>query len=318
MIEATILRRTRNIINPYLRVLRFESWKGWLFIFAVGGVLFAIPPIFPFIWLSISFASSTAAIFVLNQYFDRESDKCDDSKRDLPIASGEISGRTAIVIYIFLTTLSLFTVSVIDISSMPFFLAYVAVGICYSTPPLCLKRRPIVDVIIVGFASGVLPWIMGLQVSHQLTTFPWVRRGYQDAFFTAIPFFLFQCAGHMFHTAGDYNADSTGNICTFSVKYGKSMSTKLGITFLSSSAILPIIYGLLNLSSTASFLCWYLCFLVPCMPVIIFCINLLIDPSKDGIKTLSVVSRKIGAISLFLIWALIFLMRILLSALPCP
>lgn len=310
MIEATILRITENIINPYFRVLRFESWKGWLFIFAVGGVLFAIPPIFVFVLLSISFASSTAAIFVLNQYFDRESDKFNDSKRDLPIASGEISGKTAITIYIFLTTLSFFTVSVIDISLIPLFLAYVTIGICYSTPPLCLKKRPIVDVIIVGFASGVLPWIIGLQVSHQLTTYPWVGRGYQDVFFTAIPFFLFQCAGHMFHTAGDYDADLTGKICTFSVKYGKNTSTKLGIVLLITSAILPIIYGLLRLSSTASFLLWYLYFLVPCFPIILYCIYLLIDPSKDGIKKLGAVSRKIGATSLFLIWVLVLLMRI--------
>jgi 4-hydroxybenzoate polyprenyltransferase len=152
-----------------LEVLRFESWKGWLFIFGLGSVLFALPNIFPFIWLSLGFALLTAAIFVLNQFFDRENDKMDGSKSHLPIAAGEMSCRKTIMLFIFLTITSLIVVYSINISLLPLFITLAIGGVLWSAPPIRFKERPIVDVIAAGFGSGVFPLIIGLQVSHQLT-----------------------------------------------------------------------------------------------------------------------------------------------------
>ena len=86
-------------VNSYLRMLRVESWIGWLFNFALGSVLFAIPAFNRFVSFSFSFILATAGIFVLNQYFDRENDKLNEFKRDLPVSSGEISPKTALNIF---------------------------------------------------------------------------------------------------------------------------------------------------------------------------------------------------------------------------
>jgi 4-hydroxybenzoate polyprenyltransferase len=75
-------------IQPYLKILRFDSWQGWMFIFLFGSVLFDIPQLDKLMLVLISFCLATGGIFILNQYIDYEEDKKNYLKKDLPIASG--------------------------------------------------------------------------------------------------------------------------------------------------------------------------------------------------------------------------------------
>ena len=76
---------SRSNVSCYLQLLRFDSWIGWLFNFALGSILFEIPPINRFASFSLFFILGTAAIFVLNQYTDYEDDKLNDLKKNLPM-----------------------------------------------------------------------------------------------------------------------------------------------------------------------------------------------------------------------------------------
>lgn len=305
----------KSTVSCYLRMLRFDSWIGWLFIFALGSILFVVPPIDRFASFSFSFILATAGIFVLNQYFDREDDKMNDLKRNLPIALGDISPKTAILSFFFLIVLSICFVLLTDVNLFPLFLTYLGLWICYSVPPFYLKGRPILDFIVAGVGSGVLPFIIGLQVSHQLTldfSLPWMRRRYQDAFFIVIPLLLFQSASHIFQAVGDYEADLSGNVQTFVVKYGRKTSVKVGKLLLVTGALLPILYGFLNLSLT-DFLYWYLAIFICCVPGMFYVMNLLREPSKDRINTLRCISRKVSPAILVAIWIYVLLIRISFS-----
>jgi len=306
-----ITKRVYNL-NPYLRLLRFESWVGWLFNFALGSILFEIPPVGRLLMFSLVFILSTVAIFVLNQYFDCEDDKLNVLKRDLPVSTGDISAKKAIRIFFFLSALSIFLVFLTDVSILPLVLVYLALWISYSAPPLRLKNKPVMDVIVAGVGSGVLPFIIGLQVTQQLTldfSSVWIMRHYQDAFFSVIPLLLFNSASHIFQTVGDYEADLRGNVHTFAVKYGKETSVNVGKLLLLFSALLPIAYWFLNLSLVGFFF-WYLLILICCAPGIFYAMHKLQNPSTDNIAVLRNFSSKVSAPMFCLIWIYVLIVKL--------
>ena len=301
-------------VNSYLKMLRFESWVGWLFNFALGSVLFAIPAFNRFVSFSFSFILATAGIFVLNQYFDRENDKLNESKRDLPVSSGAISAKAALNIFYLTTVTSICLVLLTDISLLPVFLSYLGLGVCYSAPPFYLKNRPVVDIIVAGLGSGVLPFVIGLQVSNQFSldfSSPWVKIFYRDVLLSLLPLSIFQAAGHIFQAVGDYEADLRGDIRTFAVKYGRKTSVRLGELFLIVSAVLPIAFWFL-IPSLPGFLNWYMGILIFCVPVFYYLMNSLKDPSRESIDTLRTVSRRVSPLILSFVWIYVLILRITL------
>jgi 4-hydroxybenzoate polyprenyltransferase len=76
---------------------RVWSWLGWIFNFGFGSVLFGVPPFEITAIVLFAFSLATASVFVLNQYSDREANRENEVKSNLPVAAGRItSGRTLI------------------------------------------------------------------------------------------------------------------------------------------------------------------------------------------------------------------------------
>lgn len=310
-----MLVNLKRNLSTYVGILRFSSWQLWLLYFALGSILFAVPQIDRFIPFLFSFIFATAGAFVLNQYFDRDVDKSNNLKRNLPIASGHVSPRMAILVFSLLYILSLSFVLFTDSSLLPLFLVYIFLWIAYSTPPFSLKKRPIIDILTSGIGSGVVPFIIGLQVSRQLTlefSSPWIIRHYQDIFLAAVPLFLIQCSGHILQAVGDYEPDLTENVTTFSVKYGKITSLRVSKCFLIITPILPMFYDFFNLSSTP-FLHWYLIVFIGLFPCLLYLIWRLGDASENRLNTLRTISRRVGTLALVAIWLYVLLIRISLQ-----
>jgi len=161
-----------GLVKAYLRAVRVGSWIGWLFNFGLGSILFAFPPVGRALVVSFAFSLATASIFVLNQYFDREADRENEAKAVLPVASGRITPRGSLVFSFSLASLCLTSVWMADASLIPLFLVYLGLGMAYSAPLPHFKTVPIVDFVVSGIGAGLLPFIMGLEVSHQLTPYP--------------------------------------------------------------------------------------------------------------------------------------------------
>lgn len=314
-VSASTSLNARPRIAVYLRALRWRSWIGWLFIFGLGSTLFVIPPynVFP---ISISFSLVTGAIFVLNQYFDRKSDQSNPQKRHLPVASGELSPKYSSILFISLFAAGLLITAVVDNTLLFLFIFYIGMGIFYSAPPLHFKKRPVIDLLAVGIGSALLPFLIGLQISHQLNlefSLPWIVRRYQDALLCVIPLFLFQIAGHIFQAIGDYEADREEGITTFVVKYGKERSAKIGALFASLSLVLPIIYGLLNLALTAEFVYWYLLVFLFFLPFVIYLLKLSVGPTMKNIDALMRISRRFTPFLLLALYVFTLILRFYLN-----
>ena len=302
-------------IRAYIRLLRFDSWQVWLFNFLLGCILFELPQISRFIIVLVSFSLATSAIFILNQYIDRENDRANDLKKDLPIASGAVSPRVGLILFFAFTLISLTSVFLTDISIFLLLLALMLLGIGYSTPPFYFKSRPGLDVIVCGIGAGILPFFIGVQAAPLLTLqfeFPWMVRRYQDALFTVLPIFLVQCAGQIYQVVGDYEADSRAKINTFAVKYGKRIALRFAAISLLITISLPIIYELLNLSLTP-FLGWYLIAFACLVPCLLYFLKRTQDASPKNFQKLRNISRRAGAVLLLILILYVLIVRLTLK-----
>jgi len=302
-------------IRAYVKLFRFDSWQVWLFNFLLGCILFELPQISRFILVLFSFSLATSAIFILNQYFDRENDRANNLKKDLPIASGDVPPRIGLILFFSFTLMSLTSAFLTDISIFLLLLTFMLLGIGYSTPPLSFKNRPGIDVIVCGIGAGILPFFIGLQTAPLLTLqfeFPWMVRRYQDALFTALPIFLIQCAGQIYQVVGDYEADALAKINTFAVKYGKQASLRFAAMLLLTTVSLPITYELFNLSLTP-FLAWYLIAFVCLVPCLLYFMKRAQDASRTGFKRLREISRRAGIGILLILILYVLIVRLMLS-----
>ena len=306
--------RSRKI-RAYIKLMRFDSWQVWLFNFLLGCILFGLPPVNRFIIVLVSFSLATSSIFILNQYFDQEYDKANNLKKDLPMASGDVSPRMGLTLFFSFTAISLASAFLTDLSIFLLLLVFMLLGIGYSTPPISFKSRPGLDVIVCGIGAGVLPFLIGVQTVPLLTLqfeFPWIVRRYQDVLFTALPIFLVQCAGQIYQVVGDYEADATAKISTFAVKYGRKTALRFAAASLLITVSLPIAYELLNLSLTP-FLSWYLIAFACLVPCLLYFIKRTQDASEKNFKKLRELSRRAGAIILLILISYVLIVRLILN-----
>jgi decaprenyl-phosphate phosphoribosyltransferase len=139
-------------MKPVIRLLRINQWvkNSFLFIptFFAGnlfndtsglGVIFAG---------ALAFSLVASGIYVINDYKDRHVDKLHPRKKIRPIASGEVSERTAQILMVILLAAGLAWSWIIDPDFFFILLSYVFINIGYS---LGLKNIAILDLFIVAF-----------------------------------------------------------------------------------------------------------------------------------------------------------------------
>lgn len=98
----------------------------------------------------IAFCFAASAIYILNDYVDMESDKLHENKKLRPLASGLVSLKSAVVLFVLLLILS-FSISIyIGTTTALLLLLYCCLNLAYS---YYLKNIAIIDVniIAVGF-----------------------------------------------------------------------------------------------------------------------------------------------------------------------
>ena len=298
-------------LPQYLRIMRVRSWIGWIFYFALGCFSSFDMPSGNVVPISAALISATSGAFIINQCYDLACDRLHFTKNQLPVAAGAVSQSNAFSLFALSTILSLSLVALTDLSLIPLFLLFVGIWICYSVPPIRLKGRPVLDVVIVGLGSGVLPFLIGLQVSHQLTLdwwLPWMGQRYQDALLAVMPLLLFQCSTHILQAVGDYEADLGAGVRTSVVRYGKEKSIKTAKVLLIASLSLPLIYGVLRLSLT-DYVLYFLIILLPCLPFFLYVMkkNLF---SKESIGDLTKTAKKAAPIVYAILIFYIILIRI--------
>jgi len=290
------------MLGDCFRACRVESWFGWLSNFGLGSLLFRLPPLQREVIVFFAFSLATASIFVLNQYFDREADRENKVKSTLPVASGRITPRRALILSLTLVILCFILVFVVDVHLLPLFLVYLGLCTAYSAPPLRLKTVPIVDFAVSGIGAGLLPFLIGLGVPQQLNI------SVSLIVLTAMPLVLFHSGGHIIQAVGDYEADRKTGVHSFVVRYGRKKGVLVAGFMFFTAALLPFTYSAFGLLSPGHLLLFFI--LLPLsIPVTVHYTNLLKNPSTTSISDLHKKATKYGAIALAILWGYILLIK---------
>jgi HAD superfamily hydrolase (TIGR01490 family) len=157
----------RNRPRDFLRLMRPHQWtkNGFVFVGVIFGHAWSAPPLLAAALLAAAgFSLTSSAIYIVNDYADRERDRVHPRKRQRPLASGAVSERAALVLAAALA-LAGFSLA---LAAAPAVLAivagYAALNLAYS---FGLKNVVILDVFIIaaGFILRILAGTLGIGIA---------------------------------------------------------------------------------------------------------------------------------------------------------
>ena len=290
-------------MSQYFEAARVGSWLGWIFNFGFGSVLFGVPPFEITAVVLFAFSLATASVFVLNQYFDREADRENEVKSNLPVASGRITPRKTLIFSFLLVISCLILVFIANVHVLPLFIVYLGLWTAYSTPPLRLKSIPVADFAISGIGAGFLPFLMGGALTDKLII------NVPAIMLSAMPLMLVHSGGHIIQAVGDYEADRKTGVHTFVARYGRKNGVIVaGFMFLI-AGFSPFVYSVFGLLPYRHLFLFFVLFPLS-IPIIMRYADMLENPSTKNVINIQKTTKKYGIIGITVIWAYVLLAKI--------
>ncbi|MEQ1587506.1 MAG: UbiA prenyltransferase family protein [Cyclobacteriaceae bacterium] len=160
-------------MKPILKLLRIKQWVKNLFLFIptfFAGNIFEFSQLYILAIGAFAFSLVASGVYVINDFQDKKLDQRHPQKKYRPIASGQISGNTALILILALLLAGLGLSLTLNLDFFYILLAYfiLNLGYCYG-----LKNIPILDLFIVAagfllrvYSGGVL---VDVFVSHWLS-----------------------------------------------------------------------------------------------------------------------------------------------------
>ncbi len=163
--NATFVRLLKHLMKNYSKLIMVEQWVKNLFVFAplfFSGNITNAHLFYESIFAFLVFSFTASSIYIINDYFDIESDRKHPEKKDRPLASGAVSKRKAEILFAFLVILSIVSVFIGNyIFQTNFWKFGVIIGFYFVINlfyTFKLKQVAIVDICIIatGFVLRVL------------------------------------------------------------------------------------------------------------------------------------------------------------------
>lgn len=158
-------------LKSYIRLFRIHQWVKNLFIFLPLFFAFRLTEIAPIIadvWAFIGFSIIASGIYIINDWFDCESDRLHPVKKNRPLASGKVTKREAAVL-LFFCVVTGFSVYIFILGSL---LATILLGIYFVLNLLYsfkLKHIPIIDIFIVAIGFIIRLFVGGVVTDTPLS-----------------------------------------------------------------------------------------------------------------------------------------------------
>jgi chlorophyll synthase len=184
------------------------------------------------------------ATLLYNDYWDYKMDKISRRKSDFPLPQGFISRTTIFRIAIGFMVLALIFSIIISILFFILIATSIFLAIIYSAPPIRIKNRAGLDVILNASGAGILCSFAGWVTAEPLNEFP---------FIWLIPMFTGVAAIYVPTTMSDYESDKKNNVYTIAVRLGQKHAFYLGLLCISIANITVIAMGLIDYLITPEF-----------------------------------------------------------------
>jgi decaprenyl-phosphate phosphoribosyltransferase len=160
-------------LKSILKLIRVKQWVKNLFLFIpsfFAGHLFKTSELLLVAAGALAFSFVASAVYIVNDYKDREVDRLHPKKKFRPLASGEIKTPAAFSLIALLLVSGLAIAAVLNTVFFYLLVSYLVINIGYS---FGLKHIPILDLFIVAigflirvYSGGV---IAGLPITHWLS-----------------------------------------------------------------------------------------------------------------------------------------------------
>jgi decaprenyl-phosphate phosphoribosyltransferase len=169
-------------VSEYLKLLRVRQWVKNLFLFLplfFGLKIFDANALLLTIAGFVSFSLLASSVYIFNDYIDIEKDKLHPEKKFRPLASGKVSIRKAVVLYLFVTSIAISIAFILPSGFMLMAVIYLLNNILYSVK---LKQIPLLDIFILAsgfiiriyagaYTAGVSPSVWLVAITFLLALF---------------------------------------------------------------------------------------------------------------------------------------------------
>lgn len=160
-------------MKNYFRLLRIPDWTKNIFVFVplvFSKHLFEVSYFNKTVLAFLIFSLAASFVYVINDLFDAEKDSIHSTKKNRPIASGEISKSSALIFALFLFALLMpLFILANNLVFVVIILAYILINYFYSK---VLKEVVIVDIfcIAIGFMLRIISGavIISVEISNWL------------------------------------------------------------------------------------------------------------------------------------------------------
>lgn len=153
-----------------VKLIRLYQWNKNFFVFT--GVIFAHHLddtwyLQQAILTFFAFSLISSAVYIFNDYVDRESDRQHPSKKFRPLAAGTLSVNFAFMLLALFISLSILIAYFVSVTVLSLLLLYFIINLAYS---LALKHIVILDVILIafGFLLRLLAGTVGLAIDPSI------------------------------------------------------------------------------------------------------------------------------------------------------
>jgi 4-hydroxybenzoate polyprenyltransferase len=153
--------------------MRPKQWLKNVFVFAAlvfDRQLIALDSLLITLAAALLFCLASSLVYVINDLSDIESDRQHPAKQHRPLASGQLSKRTAIISAIFLGLITFPTAFLVNLQLGVILLGYFALMLVYS---YWLKHIPLIDVMVIA-AGFVLRVAAGVVIIETERFSPWL------------------------------------------------------------------------------------------------------------------------------------------------
>lgn len=165
-LSAALAAEERDRLGDFVRLMRPHQWlkNGFVFIGVLFGHAWAIPELLlAAVLAAAGFSFVSSAIYIVNDYADRERDRSHPGKRHRPLASGRVTPARALALSALLAVLG----GALAWAAGPIVLlivaGYAAMNIAYT---FALKHVVILDVFLIatGFLLRILAGTAGIGI----------------------------------------------------------------------------------------------------------------------------------------------------------
>jgi len=156
-----------NRLGDFLRLMRPHQWVKNAFVFV--GIIFGHawttwPLVLAACGAAAAFCLTSSAVYIVNDYADRERDRVHPKKRHRPLASGRVTPRAALCLAAALASCGLALAYAAGPLVAALVVGYAAMNLAYS---FALKNVVILDVFVIaaGFILRILAGTLGIGIA---------------------------------------------------------------------------------------------------------------------------------------------------------